>query len=94
MRCSVKFAGGELALVVLAVCRRGLMFWVGNAAVGILWRIMGMKQNRLSTWVKIQVEEMEQEFQPLLLLIWPLRMSQVVPGEIARFWAPMAVKNA
>ena len=34
MRCSVEFAEGELALVVLAVCRRGLMFWVGNAAVG------------------------------------------------------------
>ena len=42
------------------------MFRVGNAAVGILWRIGGMKQNRLSTWVKIQVEEMEQEFQPLI----------------------------
>ena len=51
------------------------MFRVGNAAVGILWRIKGMKQNRLSTWVKIQVEEMEQEFQLLLLLIWPLWMS-------------------
>ena len=75
MRCLVEFVGGELALVVLAVCRRGLMFWVGNAVVGILWRIGGMKQNRLSTWVKIQVEEMEQEFQPLLLLIWLLRMS-------------------
>ena len=69
MRCLVEFVGGELALVVLAVCRRGLMFWVGNAVVGILWRIGGMKQNRLSTWVKIQVEEMEQEFQPLSLLI-------------------------
>ena len=69
MRCLVEFVGGELALVVLAVCRQGLMFWVGNAVVGILWRIGGMKQNRLSTWVKIQVEEMEQEFQPLLLLI-------------------------
>lgn len=75
MRCLVEFVGSELALVVLAVCRRGFMFWVGNAVVGILWRIGGMKQNRLSTWVKIQVEEMEQEFQPLLLLIWPLRMS-------------------
>ena len=75
MRCLVEFVGGELALVALAVCRQGLMFWVGNAVVGILWRIGGMKQNRLSTWVKIQVEEMEQEFQPLLLLIWPLRMS-------------------
>ena len=51
------------------------MFQVGNAAVGILWRIAGTKQNRLSTWTKIRVEEMEQEFQPLLRLIWPLWMS-------------------